>query len=80
LEPGYDFVAIALFCGIAILYLRRSATRITTDSAAHYIPPIVGCALVDWLGNHGQDLLALLMLGSVVAYTLTVLKPLGRAI
>ena len=48
-------------------------------TAIHYAPPAIGCALANWLGNNGQDVIAVVVLAAVVAYTLYVLKPFSQA-
>jgi hypothetical protein len=75
----YDLVTVALFAGLAILFLQRSAAAEPKDRIVHYAPPAVGCALANWLGNSGQDIIAVLVLVAVVVYTLYVLKPFSHA-
>lgn len=75
----YDLVTVALFAGLAILFLQRSAEAEPKDRIIQYAPPAVGCALANWLGNSGYDVPAVIVLAAVVAYTLYVLKPFSRA-
>ena len=74
----YDLVTVALFAGLAILFLQRSSSPEPKDRIIHYLPPALGCAVANWLGNSGQDLLAIVVLGAAVIYTLYVLKPFNQ--
>ena len=75
----WDVATIGVFAFLAILYLQRSSSPEPRDRIIHYLPPSVGCALANWLGNKHMDLLALLVVASVVIYTLFVLKPFSQA-
>jgi hypothetical protein len=75
----YDLVTVALFAGLAILFLQRSSSPEPKDRIVHYAPPAIGCALANWLGNNGQDVIAVLVLAAVVVYTFFVLKPFSQA-
>jgi len=62
-QTVYDWIAVALFAGLVVLFLQRSmAPEETRDKAIHYVPPALGCALANYLGNHGMDLPAILVL------------------
>ena len=54
----FDWVSIILFSGIAVLYLQRSAQPEPSDKVWHYIAPAVGCAAVNYSGNHGEPEIA----------------------
>jgi hypothetical protein len=75
----YDLVTVAIFAGLAVLFLQRSSSPEPKDRIVHYAPPAIGCALANWLGNSGQDVVAVLVLVAVVVYTLYVLKPFSHA-
>jgi hypothetical protein len=73
----YDLVTIGLFAGLAILFLQRSmGPPSDKDRIYHYIPPALGCAVANWLGNLHQDLAAIAVILASIAYTFVVLKPL----
>ena len=79
METVYDWVTVAIFAGLILLFLQRSTTpEPASDSVWHYMPAALGCAGANYLGNEGNDLLAILMLVGVVAYTVLVLKPFDR--
>jgi hypothetical protein len=75
----YDLVTLILFAGLAILFLQRSVDpEPSNDKMYYYLPPALGCALANWLGNHHQDLAAIVVILAVVGYVLQVLKPFRR--
>ena len=78
MESVYDWVSLAIFAGLIVLFLQRS----TSDQAdkdvslLYYLGAGVGCAVADYLGNHGNDILAILLLLGTVAFIFYYLKPL----
>ncbi|MFT3975971.1 MAG: hypothetical protein QM688_02470 [Sphingomonas bacterium] len=79
METVYDWLTVALFAALAVLFLQRSmGTRPENDRVVNYIPPALGCGLANYLGNNGYALLAVLVIVAVIAYIWFVLKP-GRA-
>jgi hypothetical protein len=70
----YDLITLILFAGLAILYLQRSIEQ-ARDRTIHYLPPAIGCAAANWLGDHDQPLLAGLVIIAGLVYTWYVLKP-----
>jgi len=77
LETIYDWATVAAFAGLVVLFLQRSTAETPTDSIWQYLPPAVGCAVGNWLGNEGNDLLAILVLLLSAVYILLVLKPIN---
>lgn len=72
----YDWVAMAVFAGLIILFLQRSTgTEEPKDHLWQYMPPALGCALANYVGNEGQGLLSAVIILAVVAYIMQVLKP-----
>jgi len=72
----YDLLTMALFAGLVVLFLQRSASEDTTDDHLYrYLPPAVGLAAANWCGNHEQDIFAIALMLAVVAYVMLVLKP-----
>lgn len=82
METAYDWLSLALFAGIIVLFLQRSSMENPPDRMIDYLPPAIGCAVANQAGNYGvkNDSLALhaiaiaLLIG-VVAYVILVLKP-----
>lgn len=81
----YDWVTLAMFAGLIVLFLERSSHDEPPDTIWHYLPPSVGCALANYCGNKGSlvdpaqswtwDAAAVLVIAAVCAYVYFVLKP-----
>ena len=74
----YDLVTLIIFAGLVVLFLQRSTEETPQDRIVHYAPPAVGCAVANYFGNHGQGLIAGIIILAVIGYTLYVLKPFPR--
>ena len=72
----YDWVTIALFAGLIILFLHRSTAEEPSDKIYQYAPPAVGCALVNYLGNNGFVAIAVIGIVAILGYVWYILKPL----
>lgn len=77
METVYDWVTVAVFAGLAVLFLQRSSEDAPSDKIVHYLPPAIGCAVSNYLGNEGYALPAVALLVGVMAYINFVLKPFG---
>lgn len=75
MQTIFDWLTVLTFAGLAVLYLQRSSMEEPQDRVWHYLPPAVGCALVNYVGNEGYSVLAALGLVAVLAYVYYVLKP-----
>lgn len=75
METIFDWLTVITFAGLAVLYLQRSAMPEPQDRIWHYLPPAIGCAVVNYVGNEGYPVLAALGLVVVLAYIYYVLKP-----
>ena len=77
METVYDWLTVALFCAIAITYLQRSLVPLERrDPIIGYLPPAIGCAVANWLGNEGHGVWAVALLAVCTVYYWHVLKPL----
>jgi hypothetical protein len=74
----YDLVTLTLFAGLAVLFLQRSVGPPSSDRIYHYVPPAVGCAVANWLGNQKMDALAIATIVVSIIYVFIVLKPLKQ--
>ena len=79
METVYDWVTVAVFAGLAVLFLQRSSEDRPRDKIMHYLPPAVGCALANYIGNEGFMLPAVGMIVMTMAYIHFVLRPFDRA-
>ena len=75
METVYDWVTMAVFAGLAVLFLQRSMEEELRDSIFHYLIAGVGCAVANYLGNNGQDILAILMIVATIGFIFHFLKP-----
>jgi Ca2+/Na+ antiporter len=76
----YDWVTLAIFAGLVVLFLQRSTSeRAEKDvSLLYYLAAGVGCAAANYFGNHGQDIVAIALLVATVAFIAYYLKPFQR--
>ena len=75
METPFDWLTLMVFTGLVVLLLQRSSQAEPGDRLWHYAPPAIGCAVVNWLGNEGYVLAAILGLVAVVVYIFAVLRP-----
>lgn len=72
----YDWLSIAVFAGLAVLFLHRSVSQDEQkDRMILYAPPAIGCAAANYVGNQGIGWLSVVILLAVVGYILHILKP-----
>lgn len=74
MDTAYDWAALLVFAGLVVLMLHRSSMETPPDSLWAYLPPAIGCAGANYLGNEGNDAIAVILLASVIVYIFTVLK------
>ncbi len=77
METIYDWVSLAIFAGLIVLFLQRSTSeRAEKDvSLLYYLGAGVGCAVADYAGNQGQDIIAILLVAATLAFIIFYLKP-----
>lgn len=77
MQTVYDWVTLAIFAGLVVLFLQRSTaeTRPERDSLGWYLLAGVGCGAANYFGNHGDDVLAVLILAATIALIIIFLKP-----
>jgi hypothetical protein len=77
METIYDWLSLAIFAGLIVLFLQRSTSeRADKDvSILFYLAAGAGCAIADYLGNHGHDIIAVAVLGATIAFIAIYLKP-----
>jgi hypothetical protein len=86
MQTPFDFLTVAVFAGLAVLFLHRSvAADQARDKMWMYAPPALGCVFANWVGNIGwqngdmrYDVLAGFTLVAVVAYIFHILKPFAK--
>ncbi len=82
METAYDWISLAIFAGIIVLFLQRSSMENPPDRMIDYLPPAIGCAIANQAGNYGIENKSILLhavgialLIGVVVYVWLVLKP-----
>lgn len=79
MQTVYDWVTIAIFAGLIVMFLQRSVGSGEVDDKDPiwlYLPPSVGLAVANYVGNDGYDLVAWLLIMGVCAFIMLVLKPI----
>jgi uncharacterized membrane protein YjjP (DUF1212 family) len=74
----YDWVSLAIFAGLIVLFLQRSTSdRAENDvSLFYYLGAGAACAVANYLGNHGQDIAAIALLVATLVFIFVYLKPI----
>jgi len=76
LQTIYDWVTVAIFGGLIVLFLHRStAQEEPKDNIYQYLPACIGCALANYAGNEGYGAIAFGIIAAVIVYIAYVLKP-----
>jgi divalent metal cation (Fe/Co/Zn/Cd) transporter len=75
MQTVYDWISLAVFAGLIVLFLHRSMQDVAPDKIWQYAPPAIGCAVANYLGNEGWGLIAVAILVAAAAYIYYVLKP-----
>ena len=80
MDSIYDWVSLAIFAGLIVLFLQRATSERTEKDVSlfYYLAAGVGCAVANYLGNHGHDVAALTLLVATVGFILYFLKPFQR--
>lgn len=77
METIFDWVSLAIFAGLIVLFLQRSTSERDEKDASliYYLGAGIGCAVANYLGNHGQPLIAVALLVATLAFIIFYLKP-----
>ncbi len=76
LETIFDWISIAIFAGLIVLFLQRSSEAVPKDRLWQYLAPAAGCAVANYLGNEGYRIFAVLVIVAILGFVWFVLKPL----
>lgn len=73
----YDWVCLGIFAGLVVLFLQRSTGGHDQhdDPLVYYLVAGAACGLANYLGNGGQDALAIIVLVGTLALIFRFLKP-----
>lgn len=76
MKTPYDFVTLALFAAIIVLFLQRSTAAAEDPHPMwQYLLAAVGCAVANYLGNDVSGVAAVAVLVGTVAFIVHVLRP-----
>lgn len=79
METAYDWITVLIFAGLVTKFLSESVKPESDDSIWQYLPPAIGCALANWLGNEGRDLAAVVVIALTLGYIYYVFGPKRRS-
>lgn len=81
METIYDWVTLGIFAGLVVLFLQRSVgdEAKQNDSLLLYLVAGVGCAVVNYFGNEGQHLVAIVLLALTLGFIAKFLKPFSSS-
>lgn len=81
METIYDWITLGIFAGLVVLFLQRSVGEEAepNDSLLLYLAAGVGCAVVNYFGNEGQDYLAIPLLLLTLAFIVRYLRPFSSS-
>jgi hypothetical protein len=78
MQSVYDWASVLLFCVLAITLLHRSMHPPFRDRIVIYLPPALGCAVGNWLGNERHAAGAVFVLCASALYLVLVIRPLAK--
>jgi uncharacterized membrane protein YccC len=77
-ETVYDWVTVAIFAGLVVLFVQRSTSEEPAgehDSLLLYLGAALGCAVANYLGNKGLHLLAIPLIAATILFIVYYLRP-----
>jgi hypothetical protein len=74
METVWDWLTVFAFAGLVTLLLQRSSEDEPRDKLWQYAPPAVACAVANYFGNKGMDVVAGAILLAAIFYIFSVLK------
>jgi hypothetical protein len=80
MSTAWDFITLAVFAGLIVLFLQRSMDNRPTehDPMWRYLVAATGCALTNYLGNEVSGLAAAAALIATIGFILYELRPFPR--
>lgn len=78
MQTVYDWVTVAIFAGLVVLFVQRSTTDehpSEHDSLWLYLGAGLGCAVANYVGNKGMDLIAVPLIAATILFILYYLRP-----
>lgn len=75
LSTIYDWLTVAIFAGLIVLFLQRSMQDAPTDKLWHYLVASAGCAITNYFGNEGSHLIAIAAIIATGAFVVYFIRP-----
>ena len=78
MQTVYDWVTVAIFAGLVVLFVQRSTTEEHApehDSLLRELGAGLGCAVANYLGNKGMHLLAVPLIAATLFFIVYYLRP-----
>jgi hypothetical protein len=74
METFWDWLTVLFFGSLVVLMLQRSMEENPDDKLILYLPPAIGCAASNYVGNNYSDVGAALILIGAVIFVYKILK------
>lgn len=75
LHTIYDWLTVAVFAGLIVLFLQRSMQAAPSDKLWHYLVASAGCAVTNYFGNEGMHLIAVATIVATGAFVVYFIRP-----
>ena len=77
METAFDWISLAIFAGLIVLFLQRSTGERPEKDASllYYLAAGAACAVANFIGNNGQQIVGVCLLVATVAFIIFYLKP-----
>jgi hypothetical protein len=78
METVYDWVTVAIFAGLVVLFVQRSTAEEQMrehDSLLLYLGAALGCAVANYIGNQGVHWLAIPLIAATIFFIVYYLRP-----
>lgn len=78
METVYDWITVAIFAGLVVLFVQRSTSdedHGPHDSMLLYFGAALGCAVSNYLGNKGVHFLAVPLIVATILFIVYYLRP-----
>lgn len=84
MDTAYDWITVAIFAGLVVLFLQRSVGS-DQDSMWPYLAASIGCMSINWVGNQAIEhndmtwhAMAIGGLIALVAFVQHFMNPFGK--
>jgi hypothetical protein len=78
LQTVYDWITVAIFAGLVVLFVQRSTSEEQAaqhDSLLLYLGAGLGCAVANYVGNKGMHVIAIPLIAATIFFIVYFLRP-----